>query len=129
MLQSLAQFRVALLQFFEQPHVLDGDHSLVGKGLQQLDLRQGERSHRGATCGHISNEFPLLTKGSGQVGAVVADGPYHWEIILRADVGNVERAVLAHPLILWLINTNLDTANGHSTKVGPKNHSVPIAES
>ena len=35
MLQGLAQFRVALLQFFEQPHVLDGDHGLVGKGLEQ----------------------------------------------------------------------------------------------
>ena len=35
MLQRLAQFCVALLQFFEQPHVLDGDHGLVGKGFEQ----------------------------------------------------------------------------------------------
>ena len=29
---------VLLLQLREQPHVLDGDHRLVGEGLQQLDL-------------------------------------------------------------------------------------------
>ena len=34
----------------------------------------------------------------------------HWEIVLRADVGNMERAVLAHPAKLWLINTDLDAA-------------------
>ena len=34
MFQRLAQFRVALLQFFEQPHVLNRDHGLVGKCLK-----------------------------------------------------------------------------------------------
>ena len=38
MLQGLAQFRVALLDLFEQPHVLDGDHGLIGEGFEQLDL-------------------------------------------------------------------------------------------
>ena len=32
MLQGLAQFRIAFLQFLEQPHVLDGDHGLISKG-------------------------------------------------------------------------------------------------
>ena len=27
-----------LLRLVEQPHVLDGDHGLVGEGLQQLDV-------------------------------------------------------------------------------------------
>ena len=35
MLQCLAQFRVAFLEFFEQPHVLDGDDRLVGEGFEQ----------------------------------------------------------------------------------------------
>ena len=35
MLQRLAQFRIALLQFLEQPHVLDGDHRLVGEGFEE----------------------------------------------------------------------------------------------
>ena len=53
-------------EFFEQPHVLDGDHRLVGKGFKQLDLRRGEGAHLDATCGQHSNELPLLTKGNGQ---------------------------------------------------------------
>ena len=35
MLQGFAQFRVALLQFFEQPDVLDGDYGLGGEGFEQ----------------------------------------------------------------------------------------------
>ena len=42
MLQRLAQFCVALLEFFEQPHVLDGDHGLVGEGFEKSDLLFGE---------------------------------------------------------------------------------------
>ena len=38
------------LQFLEQPHVLDGDHGLVGEGFKQLDLRRGEGAHLDATC-------------------------------------------------------------------------------
>ena len=44
MLQGLAQFRVALLEFLEQPHVLDGDHRLIGEGFEQRDLLVGERT-------------------------------------------------------------------------------------
>ena len=49
MLQGLAQFGVALAEFLEQPHVLDGDHRLVGEGLEKRDLLVGER--RGPLCG------------------------------------------------------------------------------
>ena len=38
MLQGLAQFRVALLEFLEQPHVLDGDHRLIGESFEQRNL-------------------------------------------------------------------------------------------
>ena len=42
----------------------------------------------------------------------------------------MERAVLAHPAKLWLINTDLDAAKyGYRTKMGPRNHSIPLAES
>ena len=37
--------------------------------------------------------------------------------------------MLAHPAILWLINTDLDTANGYGTKMSPRNQSIPLAES
>ena len=45
MLQGFAQFRVALLEFFEQPHVLDRDHRLIGEGFEQSDLFFGERTN------------------------------------------------------------------------------------
>ena len=37
------------LSSLEQPHVLDGDHRLVGEGFEELDLRRGEGAHFGAT--------------------------------------------------------------------------------
>ena len=42
LLQGLGERAVALLQLLEQPGVLDGDHGLVGEGLQQRDLLLGE---------------------------------------------------------------------------------------
>jgi hypothetical protein len=41
----------------------------------------------------------------------------------------VERALLAHPAILWLINTDLDAARGNGTKMSPRNHTVPLVKS
>ena len=35
---------IALLQFFEQPDVLDGDDGLVGESFEQFDLLLGERA-------------------------------------------------------------------------------------
>ena len=48
MLQRLAQFRIALAEFLEQPHVLDGDHGLVGEGFEKFDLFISERANFGA---------------------------------------------------------------------------------
>src|SRR5215470_4408480 len=41
----------------------------------------------------------------------------------------MERAMLAHPAILWLITTNLPVGSGYRTKMSPHNHSVPLVES
>ena len=40
----------ASLSSLKQPHVLDGDHGLIGESFEQLDLRRGEGAHLGATC-------------------------------------------------------------------------------
>src|SRR5262249_27885279 len=89
----------------------------------------GKGPHFGATRGQYSNEFSMLTKRSGQEGARAVDGAHHWEIVLLAGVRNMERAMLAHPTILWFIDTDLDAANGYGTKMGPLNQSVPLAQS
>src|SRR5215475_304204 len=44
MLQRLAQFGVALLEFFEQPHILDGDNGLISEGFEKRDLFVSERT-------------------------------------------------------------------------------------
>ena len=51
---------------------------------------------------------PLAAKGNGQKARASAAGTHHRDIVLRADVGNVKRAMLAHPANGWLINTDLD---------------------
>src|SRR5262245_51528617 len=45
MLQGLTQFRVALLDLLEQPHVFDRDHGLIGEGLEKGDLLLIERTN------------------------------------------------------------------------------------
>ena len=42
LLQRLDQVAVAGVELLEEPHVLDGDHRLVGEGLQQLDVADGK---------------------------------------------------------------------------------------
>src|SRR5262249_41442009 len=53
MLQGLAQFRIALLDFLEEPHILDGDDRLVGEGFEEFDLFFSKRSNfLAADCDH-----------------------------------------------------------------------------
>ena len=49
LLQRLCQIAVAFLQFFEQPHVLDGNDGLVGEGFEKRDLLFRERPELGAS--------------------------------------------------------------------------------
>ena len=44
-LARLGELAALVLDFVEQPHVLDRDHRLVGEGRHQLDLLLGERPH------------------------------------------------------------------------------------
>ena len=44
LLERLGQLAVPSLEFLEQSHVLDGDHGLVGEGLEQGDLPVREES-------------------------------------------------------------------------------------
>ena len=44
-LARLGELPALVLDFVEQPHILNRDHRLVGEGLHQLDLLVGEWSH------------------------------------------------------------------------------------
>src|SRR5207247_6672621 len=44
LLERLCEVTVTCLQLLEEAHVLDGDDRLVGEGLEEIDLRLGERA-------------------------------------------------------------------------------------
>ena len=53
-------------EFLEQPHVLDGDHGLVGEGLEERDLFFGERPQLGAPDRDGANRNALAQKRNSQ---------------------------------------------------------------
>ena len=100
MAERFRQLRVARLQLLEEPHVLDGDHCLIGEGLQQRDLLVAERPHfrppddDHADGGVLARERcredgakALGARAPGAVRILAAGG-------LRLDVGDVERPPL-----------------------------------
>src|SRR5262249_1573709 len=125
----LCQLARPHLQFLKQPDILDSDDGLIGEGFEQLDLRRREGPHVDAACSKRANDFVPLAERSPQVSAPRADGTQLREIILCPDIGNVERTMLAHPVMPWVINADLDTAQRYWTKMGALNHSVVLAES
>ena len=58
LLQGFAKIVVALPQFFEQPHILNGDHCLVGEGFKQLNLSWSEGAHLDATRAQSPTSSP-----------------------------------------------------------------------
>src|SRR5262245_56397503 len=117
------------LELVEQSHVLDGDHGLVSERFEKLDLRGGEGAHLDATCAQRSNDFPMLTKGSGQESAPAATGGIHrLNIVLLTDVGNVKRTMLVNPTLPWLIHTDLGADSWYGTKMSPRNQNVTFAQ-
>src|SRR5262249_62211025 len=58
-LARLRELPVLILDFVEQPHILNRDHSLIGKGLDQLDLLVGEWSHDRAVQAKHANRCPF----------------------------------------------------------------------
>ena len=67
MLQGLAQFCVALLDFLEQPHVLDGDDRLIGEGFEKLDLPFRETAGSGRMSVNAPSALPLRIKGAPKI--------------------------------------------------------------
>ena len=65
MLQRLAQFRVALLEFFEEADVLDGDDGLSGKSLNQFNLLVSEVVPVFAELGCFRPAFPVSARWHG----------------------------------------------------------------
>ena len=87
MLQRLPQFRIAVLQFFEQPHVLDGDHGLIGESFEQFDLPVCERTHLRTANMDRADGNTFAKQRRYQRGPNshrdIAGGPWHPEIRIQ----------------------------------------------
>ena len=64
LLQRLGEIVGALLHLVEQPRVLDRDHRLVGKGLDQFDLLVGEWPHLLTIHARYADRFPSRSNGT-----------------------------------------------------------------
>ena len=119
-------------EFLEQPHVLDGDDSLVGEGFKQFDLRRRKGTYFGSTGDQAADEFPLAGEGEQpkrceSIGLIEAQV---WKVSLGLDIRNVQRAVLDYPAKMWCINTNTQRGCvGDGTKMGPWNKSRTTSRS
>ena len=65
----LSERSVLLLQLGKEPHILDGDHRLVGKCRDQLDLLLGERLDLEPLQREDSEQAALSDHGNRQQGA------------------------------------------------------------
>src|SRR5262245_49826405 len=74
MLQGIAQLYVSVLQFFEQPHVLDGDHCLISEGLEKRDLLFSEGTNFRASDKNDADCNPLSQQWCSQGRASAS----HW---------------------------------------------------
>ncbi len=100
---------------------------MVGEGFKQLDLRWGEGVNIDAACGQDAGKFPLLEKGNGEIGSIPHRS--NRKVVLRVNIGNMKRAMLADPTVLWFIDTYIGAARWYRTEMAPHGHSVPLAES
>ena len=93
LLERLRQVTVPRLELLEQPHVLDRNHRLIGKGLQQLDLTLGEEPDSGSCNAQHADGSPLAEHGDNHLAAVAEEarsGPRHGRgIRLDLQVGDV----------------------------------------
>ena len=92
-LARLRQLLALVLDFVEQPHVLDRDHRLVGEGRDQLDLLVGERPRPRVCPDHCANRDALAQHRHAEHRAEAAQSLRLWPVVFRVgqDVGNLDR--------------------------------------
>src|SRR5262249_47260371 len=70
LIQRHSQLAVTRLHFVEQPCILDGDDSLIGKSGQQLNLLVGDR-----TSVRVKVKTPMVTPSRSRTARVVRNPP------------------------------------------------------
>ena len=110
MLQSLAQFGVALLDLFEQPDVLDRDYRLVGKGFEKSDLLFCKGTNFGSTDHDAPIAIPSRNNGVARtvrVPIAIADWDGIAEILPSAEY-------ISSTWIVSRVNDGIDRARYHA---------------
>ena len=99
LLQGLGEVGVLGLELVEQPHVLHGDHGLVGEGLHQRDL-VGERRGLGTAKADGAERHALAQQRDAQGRAVAVlpgQGTALWVVrTLGLQVGHMDGTRLEH---------------------------------
>jgi His Kinase A (phospho-acceptor) domain len=110
-----------VLDFVEQPHVLDRDRCLVGKGLNQLDLLFGERPYLGAMSHELRTPLnaiigltDMLVTNAARFGTEKAQEP-------------LQRVNRAGTHLLGLINQVLDLSKIEAGKLELNSQTVQLA--
>src|SRR4030095_8432526 len=70
MCQRLTQLCVALLDFFEQPDVFDGDDRLIGEGFDESDFFFDERINYRSTYENCSNRNTFAHERDSKLGSI-----------------------------------------------------------
>ncbi len=98
LLQRLAELARARLHFIEQPHVLDGNHRLVGEGGDQFDLLVGERPHLGACQCQNADRNAFAHHRNPEDGAITAQLLCLCPSVLRVgqNIGDVDGCAFEH---------------------------------
>src|SRR5437763_1983624 len=88
------------LRLVEQPGVLDGDHGLVGEGLEQLDVMRCERPWLPSRDGDHADHRPATDEGCERNTAEAARAPKLLAELIRSfSIGYLDRRTAANGFI------------------------------
>src|SRR5262249_47201948 len=82
-LVRLCELATLVLDFVEQPHVLDRDHRLVGEGGHQLDLLVGKWAHGASHQHDHANRLAFTQQRNTEHRTVVADFRWLYKLVFR----------------------------------------------
>ena len=90
------QLARALLQFLQQPHVLDGDNRLIGKGRHQIDLSCGKRSRIGSEDDNDTDRNTLSKQRDAEYRSEIYELRDIMIFRISSKIGNVNHSAFQH---------------------------------
>ena len=136
-LAGLRQLPVLILDFVEQPHVLDRNRRLVGEGLDQLDLLIAKWPHLGTRQRHDPDRGALAQQRNAEYGSIAAKClSYLCPGVIRIGqhIGNVDDAAFEQGTSGSRSRVGLDRQapdivhelGGEAVRLGAKEHAADL---